>query len=204
MAEPQCRVKFCGLQNEADARAAARLGPDFCGVILAPGYRRTVSVQMAARIRSLLPEDIRLVGVFVRETPEQIVQMAQEAGADLVQLHGPYTREEILKLKQKTSLPVWQAFCVRSAEDLKQAWASAADEILLDAGVPGSGCSFDWSLLHSARRRFILAGGLHPGNAARAAVSGSWCLDVSSGIERDGKKDPEKMKQFLQAVRCRR
>lgn len=201
MNEPQLCIKFCGLQSEADARAAARLYPDFCGVILAPGYRRTVSVQTAARIRRLLPRDIQLAGVFVRERPDQIVKMAQEAGAEIVQLHGPYSRKDILDIKQKTSLPVWQAFLVQSEEDLEQAWASAADEILLDARDPGSGSSFDWSLLEQAKRRFILAGGLHPGNAEAAAGSGPWCLDVSSGIETDGKKDPEKMKQFVQAVR---
>lgn len=201
MTEPSVCVKFCGLQSEADARAAAALQPDFCGVILASGYRRTVSVKTAAGIRSVLPEKIRLAGVFVRESPDQILDMVQEAGVDLVQLHGPYAREDILELKQKTSLPVWQAFSVHNREDLEQAWASAADEILLDAGCPGSGCPFDWSLLQQAKRRFILAGGLQPSNAEAAAGLGPWCLDVSSGIETDGKKDPEKMKQFLQAVR---
>lgn len=158
-------------------------------------------MQTAACIRSQLPRDIQLAGVFVRETLDQIIKMAQDAGADIVQLHGPYSRKDILVIKQKTSLPVWQAFSVQSEEDLEQAWASAADEILLDAPDPGSGSSFDWSLLQQAKRRFILAGGLHPGNAEAAAGSGPWCLDVSSGIETDGKKDPEKMKRFVQAVR---
>ena len=81
-----------------------------------------------------------------------------------------------------------------------RAEASAADHILLDAGA-GTGTVFDWSLLHQIRRPYFLAGGLGPENVAGAVERlHPYAVDVSSGIETDGGKDPEKMAAFVAAV----
>ena len=79
---------------------------------------------------------------------------------------------------------------------------SPADFVLLDSGQGGTGTVFDWTLLQKVRRPYFLAGGLNPGNAARAVrCLHPYAVDVSSGIETGGEKDPEKMRSFVHAVR---
>ena len=85
---------------------------------------------------------------------------------------------------------------------MARALSSPADAILLDSGAGGTGTAFDWSLLREIRRPWFLAGGLGPENV-RSAVArlGPWAVDVSSGIETGGAKDPAKMAAFVKAVR---
>lgn len=194
------KVKFCGLKSLEDAKAVSRFSPDYAGVILSPGFRRSVDAGTAAEIRKALHPGIRLAGVFVHEGYEQILESAEEAGIDIIQLHGEYEEEEIRILKEKGSLPVWKAFAVQSESDLEKAAGSMADLVLLDGKKPGSGSAFDWELLERLDRAFILAGGLSPENVSEALRTGAACLDVSSGIETEGKKDPEKMAAFMHAV----
>ena len=107
------------------------------------------------------------------------------------------------------SVEIWQAFTLRTAADLERACASSADVILLDNGK-GTGASFDHGLLADAlsgvhelldARRWVLAGGLDPDNIPAAiARFGPWYLDVSSGVETDGLKDPVKMKRAVEAA----
>ena len=90
-----------------------------------------------------------------------------------------------------------------SAADVAAAQESKADMILLDAGSGGTGTTFDWSLLRYIRRPYFLAGGLHPGNVREAVeLLSPYAVDVSSGIETGGRKDPAKMAAFVQAVRA--
>ena len=101
-----------------------------------------------------------------------------------------------------TPKPILQAFRVDTAADVAAAEASGADLVLLDAGEGGTGETFDWSLLAGIRRPYFLAGGLHPGNVGQAVRRlHPFGVDVSSGIETDGKKDPAKMEAFVRAVR---
>ena len=105
--------------------------------------------------------------------------------------------------------PVIQAFRIRCADDLKRAMESEADYLLLDNGT-GTGEAFDWSLISEAEtqqsgaaaRPWILAGGLGPDNVAEAVRRfRPFAVDLSSGAETDGWKDPEKMARCVQAVR---
>ncbi len=99
---------------------------------------------------------------------------------------------------------IWiiKAFRIDSFADVAQAGASAADMILLDHGSGGSGESFDWSLLRPLSRPFFLAGGLRPENVAEAVrMTKPYAVDVSSGVETDGRKDPEKIRRFMEEVR---
>ena len=80
--------------------------------------------------------------------------------------------------------------------------ASSADLILLDNGVGGTGKSFDWDLLRDIKRDFLLAGGISAGNAEEAVRKAApWGLDVSSSLETDGCKDPEKIRKFMEVIR---
>ena len=108
----------------------------------------------------------------------------------------------IRTLRQQTHKPILQAFRVHTPVDLEKAQASSADYILLDSGDGGTGETFDWSLLAGATRPYFLAGGLDPENVGGTVEKlKPYAVDVSSGIETDGKKDPEKMRSFVRAVR---
>ncbi len=97
-----------------------------------------------------------------------------------------------------------KAFRIDSFSDVAEAGASAADMILLDHGSGGSGESFDWSLLGTLSRPFFLAGGLKPENVAEAVrMTKPYAVDVSSGVETDGRKDPEMIRRFMEEVRER-
>ena len=142
------------------------------------------------------------MGVFVREDPEQVAALLRSGTIDIAQLHGGEDAAYLRALRCRTDRPLIQAFRVDTAADVAAAQESEADMILLDAGDGGTGTAFDWTLLRDIQRPYFLAGGLHPGNVRDAVERLSpYAVDVSSGIERDGHKDPVKMAAFVQAVR---
>ena len=163
--------------------------------------KRYVSPQQAEALKKRLSPEIQAVGVFVSEALETVAALLNSGVIDLAQLHGGEGPEYIAALRRLTARPLIQAVQVRTAADLTLAEASAADHILLDSGA-GTGTVFDWTLLRQVKRSYFLAGGLDPDNVG-AAVEGlrPWAVDVSSGIETDGGKDPAKMAAFVAAVR---
>lgn len=195
------RIKFCGLTRPGDILAANALKPEYIGFVFAPASRRYLPPEQAAALRQLLDPDIRAVGVFVDETPETVAGLLNRGVIHLAQLHGREDGAYLRRLRALTRRPVIQAFRIQSAADLAAAGQSSADFVLLDSGA-GTGTRFDWSLLRDFRRPYFLAGGLTPDNAARAvAALHPFAVDVSSGIETDGGKDPIKMAAFAVAVR---
>lgn len=195
------KIKICGLMTPQDAAFVNAVQPDFAGMILSPGFRRTVTRETAAAIRKALDAAIPAVGVFVDADPADIAAYVNSGIIQTVQLHGHEDAAYIEKLRQMTDAQIFQAFRIRSAADVQQAEQSAADMILLDSGT-GTGKVFDWSLLSDIRRPYLLAGGLHPGNVAEAvAALHPAGVDVSSGVETDGRKDFAKIQAFVRAVR---
>lgn len=195
------RIKLCGLSRTQDIEAANKLKPDYIGFVFAAKSKRRVSPLKATELKSRLDPDIKAVGVFLDDDLDAVAAMMNLGIVDLVQLHGSEDEEYIRKLRTITDKPVIKAFIINSAEDVKRAEASTADYILLDGGK-GEGKAFDWSLLKNIKRPYFLAGGLNPGNAADAVRTlAPFSVDVSTGIETDGKKDEEKMTAFVNAVR---
>ena len=195
------KIKICGLMSAQDAQYVNAVQPDYAGMILSPGFRRTVTQETAAKIREALDPAIPLVGVFVNAGITEITAYLQSGIIQLVQLHGQENAAYITALRTQTNAQIMQAFRIRSQEDVQRAEQSAADMILLDSGT-GSGKVFDWSLLSGIGRPYVLAGGLNPENAAEAiAALHPFGVDVSSGVESDGRKAPEKIRAFIKAVR---
>lgn len=195
------KIKICGLMTPQDAQYVNAVQPDFAGMILSPGFRRTVTRETAAAIREALDTAIPAVGVFVDADPADIAAYVNSGIIQTVQLHGHEDAAYIEKLRQMTDAQIFQAFRIRSAADVQQAEQSAADMILLDSGT-GTGKVFDWSLLSDIRRPYFLAGGLDPENApAAVAALHPAGVDVSSGVETDGRKDFAKIQAFVRAVR---
>ena len=195
------RIKLCGLTRPEDVLAANRLAPDYVGFVFASGSRRCVSPAQAVRLKGLLSPGIRAVGVFVDQSPEDVAALLEAGVIDLAQLHGSEGPDYLRALHRLTTKPVIQAIQVKAPTDLARAADSPAHLVLLDSGA-GSGVSFDWNLLAAFPRPYLLAGGLDPANVGQAVrVLHPWGVDVSSGIETEGTKDPIKMAAFVAAVR---
>jgi phosphoribosylanthranilate isomerase len=193
-------IKCCGMMKAEDVSAALDCMPDYVGVILAQGRRRTVTTEQAKEFHDRLSGKIPLVGVFVDQDPDYILDLLDRDIIDIAQLHGAEDTDYIRSLKSRTKKPVWKAFRAVDS-DPKEMEDSPADLILLDSGT-GTGKTFDWSLTEGIQREFLLAGGLHPGNLEEAFRQvHPYGVDLSSGLETDGQKDPKKMKEAVETVR---
>ena len=200
---PMTRIKICGLTRPEDVRYVNTAKPDWCGFILNfPSSRRNVTPEQARALRAGLDPDIRPVGVFVDRPVEEVAALLNSGVISVAQLHGREDNAYISVLR--TLAPgcvVWRAFQLRSQADLAAADASGADLVLLDNGR-GTGQTFDWSLAGSVHRPFLLAGGLTPESIPRAvAALRPYGLDLSSGVETDGVKDPAKIQAAVTAAR---
>ena len=203
--ETQVKIKICGLRTPADVAAVNAALPEYAGFIFVPMRRRYVAPAQAAILCRQLDPRIRPVGVFVDARVEEILETLEHCPLDMVQLHGAEDNDYIAMLRtayRDREFCIVKAFRVEDADDIRRAEASAADEILLDHGAGGTGECFDWTLLQDCRRRFFLAGGLTPDNVDEAIrVAQPYAVDVSSSLETDGRKDLEKIRRFVAAVR---
>ncbi len=196
------KLKFCGMMRPEDILCVNELRPDFCGFILAEGFRRSIEKRQAEEFRKLLDPEIPAVGVFVNDPCEKVISYLEEGVIQAAQLHGDETEEEIRYIRAVTGKPVIKA--VKASERRKiEAWLdSEADYLLFDSGT-GTGRTFDWELLRGIDREYFLAGGLSSENLSEAlSVLQPYAVDLSSGIETDGRKDPEKMRLVAQIVRA--
>lgn len=196
------KIKLCGLTRPCDIQKANELKPDFIGFVFAKKSKRYASPELAAALKAELDPGIRAVGVFVNEDPEAVAALLNAGTIDVAQLHGKEDETYIVALRAMVSKPIIKAFRIDTPEDVEKANACSADLVLLDSGNGGTGTAFDWKLLSSIRRPYFLAGGLNTENAEEAVrLLKPFGVDVSSGIETEGKKDPEKMAAFVAAVR---
>lgn len=197
------QVKICGLSRLVDIDIVNEERPDYCGFIINyPKSKRSLSPEDLSPLLARLGSHISPVAVFVDQPLDLVAGILNRTKIAVAQLHGKEDNEYIARLRLKTSKPIWQAFEVTGIEDIDRAVNSQADLVLLDAGK-GAGLAFDWTLLEGFPRPFALAGGLRLDKLERALRTGASLLDVSSGVESGGKKDPEKVKSFVNLVRSR-
>ncbi len=206
-------IKICGTTSIEDALASIEAGANALGFIFAPSRRR-VSPKQAREIAGRLPGNVERVGVFVNESAEVIRATVEQAGLTAVQLHGEETPEFIAGLfaPQSSSHRARVIKTVLANDNFTANWNlfrqnhQLVDFILIDSGS-GSGKTFDWDAAHALVAdhglRFIIAGGLNPENVGAAIQKFSpWGVDVVTGVEQaPGRKDPEKLKLFVNAVR---
>lgn len=195
------KIKLCGLKRACEIEWVNELKPDYIGFVFSKKSRRYVNPGEAGKLKAMLHSSIKAVGVFVDAKPEVIAGMAELEVIDAVQLHGSEDEAYLRELKRRIKIPVFQAFRITSAEDVKRAEVSSADMVLLDAGA-GCGEVFDWNLLKDMKRPYFLAGGLTPENVSQAIKSlHPYGVDASSSLETEGLKDSIKMAAFVEAVR---
>ncbi|TFE03313.1 phosphoribosylanthranilate isomerase [Jeotgalibacillus sp. R-1-5s-1] len=192
-------VKICGLMNKEDVTAAVEAGADYLGFVFAKSKRR-ITYEQAGKMSEDVPLHVKKVGVFVNPEMSEIEEAIRIAGIDLIQLHGDESPEFCREMKK----PVIKAVSIHSEEDVLKFEKYDVHHVLADApGTAyrgGSGHSFDWNYLshNDHHEQLILAGGLTPENIQQAINEVKPAgVDVSSGVETNGKKDHQKMKQFV-------
>ena len=199
------KVKICGITQAEDAWMAVEAGADALGFMFYESSPRLLSFSKAAEIIRVLPPFVAKVGVFVDPSEESVRQAIAECGLDTLQFHG----QESPEFCRQFTLKVIKAFRIRDATSLDETRRYASETWLLDsyvAGKPGgTGEVFNWELARTAVQkggRVILAGGLTAGNVGAAVRQVQpFAVDVSSGVESaPGKKDPAKVRAFIQAA----
>ena len=215
------KVKMCGISKVETIPAVVEAKPDYMGLVFAPSKRQVTVDQAKILVEELhrgyakkygsdtehdKNDTIKTVGVFVNETVDNLVTIANEANLDAVQLHGDEDETFIQSLKERTNVEVWKAIQIRTAADTEKWIDSSADMLLFDAYHKdergGTGEVFDWSSLDAFERPFMLAGGIDSTNVARAIRTvRPYGIDISSGIETNGVKDDEKITAFIKIVK---
>lgn len=195
------KIKLCGLSRPCDIEAANELKPEYIGFVFTPKSKRYVTPEKAKELKQILAPNIKAVGVFVKEVPENVAKLLHDKIIDIAQLHGNEGEDYIKQLRKLTDKPIIKAFRIETASDIAYAEHCSADYVLLDSGA-GTGTLFDWKLIQNIKIPYFLAGGLSPDNAGDAVtILHPFAVDVSSGIETDGVKDKTKMAAFIAAVR---
>ena len=189
--------------DAAAAVVAAAAGTDAIGLVFAPS-RRQVTVEQARRIAFALPPFVTKVGVFVDDDPARVREIADAVHLDAVQLHGVESPEYAAAL----GLPVIKAIRMRDRSSVEAMRGYRVFAFLLDSFEPdlagGTGKAFNWDLAAGlqASAPLILAGGLTAENVQPALQAvRPYGVDVSSGVETDGGKDPGKIREFIARVR---
>ncbi len=196
------RIKICGLYRPCDIEYVNAAKPDWCGFIINfPKSHRSLTPERVRALRRGLDGAVTPVGVFVDQPVETVAELLNDGTISVAQLHGHEDAAYIAALRAAApGHPVWKAFKVRGPEDLTAANASPADLVLLDNGR-GTGETFDWSLAGGVTRPWLLAGGLTPENIPEAVRRlHPFGLDISSGVETDGKKDYAKILAAVSAA----
>ena len=216
------KIKICGLTQPVDCLAVNHNQVDYAGFVFAPS-RRQVDADTAARLIALLDPAVCSVGVFVDHSETEIQQIVRETGIKVVQLHGSASPERIKNLRQllPAGIEVWQRLPVSldqpAAESLAEvkrlitffkSEQQVPDAWLLDScrtgQVGGTGETFDWSVFQNLNLNvpFVLAGGINAKNVLSALQNLQPAIvDVSSGVESNGRKDPAKIDFFCTTVR---
>ena len=201
------KIKICGIKTLNDALAAIDSGADYLGFNFYPKSVRFIEKSACAEITSVLKREhsqIKLVGVFVNSSVDEIKDILQTCHLDLAQLHGDETPE----IFSQFAPHAFRAF--RGIPESNAGYERhEVPAMLIDAAVKGvyggSGVTADWTAAAELAKKYplLLAGGLTPENVADAVRQVQpWGVDVASGVESaPGEKDAGKMSAFVNAVR---
>ena len=212
------QVKICGILQPADALVAVEAGADLVGMIFVPGRRRcrdTATAQAVMTSLRQLEKPPPMVGLFADQPLDDVNRIVRDCQLDMVQLCGHESLEycdqvEVPVIKVLHILPSWEVeHAVGLLAEQFEGLTELGHWVTLDRRVEGlqggTGQSFNWRiarLLSDGGHRFLLAGGLDPRNVADAVTAAQpWGVDVSTGVETDGDKDPAKVRTFIAAAR---
>ena len=198
------RAKVCGIMSKTDLESAISGGADAVGFIVEiDGSRHRISADAARDLIMKVPVFVKSVAVIAPDSVDEAVALAHETGADLLQIHGTLGLKDLTALKARVPQKIIAAAPAGSNLEPKfiRGLSMAADAVLLDTfkdgKLGGTGATHDWNMSASIARDLkapvILAGGLNPSNVTEAIRTvRPYAVDVSSGVETGGQKDPEK------------
>jgi phosphoribosylanthranilate isomerase len=216
-------IKICGMTNLEDALTAVEAGADAVGFVFYEKSPRCVSVEVAREIVGKLPESVEKIGVFVGQSAEQVSSISERAELSAVQVYpssgdGPGSLTDFVQNVQRRMFVAIPSQRVRFEEGFgffsSEEFLRRTSAVFLDSGNSqqpgGTGTAFDWDGAAQPVRAMsrtipvVIAGGLTPQNVGAAIRTlKPWGVDVASGVETaPGKKDPEKMRAFVKAVRA--
>ena len=213
------RFKICGLRDVESSLAAADAGADFLGFNFVHGVRRQITFEEGRSIISRVAGEVGedrpgLVGLFADQEIDEVNEIIASCGLEYAQLCGSeepdywdQVRANIIKQIRVKPLASEQETVDATLARVKDV-VSRGNIALLDSykkgALGGTGHTFDWSIAAQVAQGYdvVLAGGLAPGNVARAIRQvDPWMVDVSTGVETDGVKDPSKIRDFAEVVR---
>ncbi len=202
-----CEIKICGLTDPDQALACAEMGIQAIGLVFYPKSKRCVSTGKALQISRALPETVQTIGVFVNETADAILEIAEKSELTGVQLHGQEPPEVIQKL-EANGLTVIKGLYLKGEPSITEVAQYEADAYLIECakGILPGGNAMAWNWQEASgfgdKHAFILAGGLEPENVSTAIEDARpHAVDVSSGVEiSPGNKDVNKVRAFVDAV----
>ena len=212
-------VKICGIRTLDDALAAAEAGADLIGMVFVPERHRRITADAAktivAGVRDSAGPVPRIVGLFAGQLLDEVNAIVEYVGLDLAQLCGQETVEYAGQVVCDVIKVVHVAESATAADDAGTGarvkdFSGVGHLVTLDryveGGQGGTGKRFDWGVaaaLAKSGLTFLLAGGLTPENVAQAIAEVSpWGVDVSSGVETDGGKDHQKIRDFMRNARA--
>lgn len=197
------KIKICGITRESEIDVLNECRVDYAGFVIFPDSKRYVTVERARELKSHLDAGIKAVAVTVNPNLD-LLREIESAGFDIIQIH----KELDMKKINQITIPVWLALQVKKDDFSLPVFSDNIEKILLDAPQYGSGKTFDWEQFPFSRtelwqgRELILAGGLTEENVTRGMdVFHPYAVDVSSSVEGENGKDPEKIKAFVRKVR---
>ena len=201
------KIKICGLTRTEDIEMVNEFLPDYIGFVFAKS-RRQVSAEQAKELKNKLRPAIKAVGVFVNEKPENIAEIANQGIIDLIQIHGDEDAAYCAQLRKLTQAPIIKVVRVEREDDFAGIEEFDCDYYLFDTlsskQYGGTGKAFDHSILYNKeiKKPFFVAGGLNQDNvAAVIEVIKPFGVDTSGGVETDGIKDANKIKEFIKQGR---
>jgi phosphoribosylanthranilate isomerase len=197
------KIKICGLRRMEDVAWANELLPDYVGFVFAPSKRQVTPETAKAMIERLNPQ-IVTVGVFVNASAQELISVKESCGLNILQLHG----EETPEFCENLNTSIWKGFRVKSELTFAIANGYRMEGYLLDgydAGAyGGTGKTFDWRKAKDFKFNapLIAAGGIDENNVREVIeILSPMAVDVSSAVETNGFKDPEKVARMIGKVR---
>jgi phosphoribosylanthranilate isomerase len=213
------KLKICGVKERETLALLQAYQVDYVGFVIAPS-KRNVSLEQVRQLLQHVPAPLKTVGVVVDE--QERLSEIMRLGLDVIQCHGSESPEDCLQIRQ-TGCSVWKAFSLDAGEIVESEervrrllqkigpYQQCIDAVLLDTKVKGqfggTGKTFDWSVIPHVRQELIkiglslyVAGGVNADNVADLLDYGPDGVDVSSGVETDGRKDASKIKRFIEQI----
>lgn len=190
------KIKICGLKTKYDIDIVNTYLPDYVGFVFVPSSKRYITIDQALELKLMLKSSIKTVGVFQNADKKDIKKAINLGIIDVIQLHGEEDQNYIDSIKS-FGCQVIKAYKIKN----KIPAFLISDYILLDSLAAGSGQSFDWKKIEFDLENTFLAGGINLDNIEKAKAYKPYCIDISSGAEKDGIKNEKIIRELIKAVK---